>query len=301
MKIETPKTLVRCSSLEPTMRMNWHLLDWCNYQCKYCSAGNAITKDFADKERISKQYKSIVARLKLIDSPFELCIGGGEPTLHPNLKEILESLDENQNLKTIFLFTNLSRSKNFYETLTKTTDKVLIYASYHPEYYTKEFLDKCIDLKFEVHVTLIDEEKYWEQTEDFIKSLISHDIPYRLNVLSPAPNWKPNYVDNFWKKFKKYAIEDYTLDLLVNWSDDTHSFVSEYDLEENDLNQFKGWKCTPEAYQIEMDGTVRNACTGKVMPLILNSKNISKEVSCPLERCTGGKMMYTKYNNIEKN
>jgi organic radical activating enzyme len=293
-KIDFRKKIISCSSLESTIRMNWHLLDWCNYQCKYCRAGNAITKDFADKERITKQYKLILARLNLIDTTFDLCIGGGEPTLHPNLKEIIEGLNENKNLRNIFLFTNFSRSKNFYQELIKITDKLVVHASYHPEYYTKEFLDKCLELKFEVHVSLIDEEKYWDQTEDFIKSLVTHNVPYRLNVLSSAPNWKPNYNENFWKRFKKYAIEDYTLDLIVTWSDETYNFVSEYDLEENSLNRFKGWKCTPQSYQIEMNGTIRNICTGKIMPLNLNGKSIIEDVFCPLEACQGARLMYTK-------
>jgi len=277
--------------------MNWHLLDWCNYQCKYCMAGNAITKDFADKERVTKQHKLIVSRLKLIDEPFEMCIGGGEPTLHPNLKEIVENLHQNNNLKSIFLFTNLSRSRDFYCDLADTSNKLMIHASYHPEYYNKDFLNKCIDLKFEVHVSLIDEKKYWDQTEDFLIALNENNIPYRINILGPAPNWKPNYNEKFWQRFKKYLIEEYTLDLTITYDDGSHKPVSEYDLMEENLNRFKGWKCTPQAYQISMDGTIKNICTNKVMPINLSSKNIKQEVNCPLDYCSDGKLMYTKRKN----
>lgn len=278
--------------------MNWHLLDWCNYQCKYCRAGNAITKDFADKERITKQYKLIISRLNLIDEPFEVCIGGGEPSLHPNLKEIIEGLNQNENLKSIFLFTNLSRSKNYYRELSNITEKLVIHASYHPEYYTQEFLNKCIDLKFEVNVSMIDEKKYWDQTEDFLIALNENDVPYRINVLDNAPNWTPNYDDEFWNRFKKYILEEYTRDLIVTWNDDTYDYFSEYDLLEKGLNTFKGWKCTPQSYQIEMDGTIRNICTAKTMPLNLKSKYIKQEVFCPLNHCTGSKLLYTKRNVV---
>lgn len=293
------KSLVSCfrnDNEQPLLRMNWHLLDWCNYQCKYCSAGNVITKDFADKEKVTKQYKMILSRLKLIDEPFELCITGGEPSLHPHLKEIIENLHQNKNLESIFLFTNLSRSRDFYRELTNISDKIVTYASYHPEYYNKDFLNKCIDLKFEVHVTLIDEKKYWNQTEDFLNVLNENNIPYRINVLAPAPNWTPNYNEEFWNIFKKYAMENYTLHLTLKYDDGSFDIVTEYELEEKKLNKFKGWKCTPQSYQIEIDGTIRNVCTGKSMPINLNSKNIKQEVICPLDFCSNGKLMYGKTN-----
>jgi len=283
-----------CTGLESIMRINWHMLDWCNYQCKYCSAGNAVTKDFANQERITKQHKIISSRLKLIDVPFEICLTGGEPTLHPNLKEIIYALDKNKNLEKIFLFTNLSRSVNYFKELQSVSHKLIMHGSYHPDYYTSEFLDKCKQLKCEVHVSLLDDKSYWDDTEQFIKDLIDNNIDYRLNVLSTAPNWKPNYPKEFWSRFKPYVLENFTIDMLVEWADGTSSMLTEYDLEEQDLNQFKGYMCTPQSYQIETDGTVRNVCTGHKMPLNLNSNNIVRKIKCPVDICSNGLIMYPK-------
>lgn len=77
----------------------------CTLRCKYCNemVPYQPIKDFVDKEIVIQDFR------KLIDSctflPFMELVGG-EPFLHPQLKEILEALLEIKNLGYIKIFTN---------------------------------------------------------------------------------------------------------------------------------------------------------------------------------------------------
>lgn len=282
--------IIKCTSRDSILRINWHILNWCNYRCSYCAVKPSLTSDFKDLSQVSQNYKTMISRLGTIDKPFEVCLTGGEPTLHPNLNDLLERLTNLNNLKKVWFFTNLSRSVSFISTL-KKYPKLSICASYHPEYYTDKFIEKCKILQCEVHISML--EKYKDQIKELLKILIENDIPYKFTLLENTIDFKETYSNEFKEMFKEELSEtDNMIDIDLEYRNGTFENTNNFKLVLSNKNKFKGYTCVPESFQINLDNIVRNVCTSEVMGLSL--KGISKTVICPKEKCVGGLTMYPK-------
>lgn len=278
------------------LRFNWYLLDWCNYDCTYCSAKKAINKEFNNFESVSDSYKTTIARLSLIKEPFEVCVTGGEPTLHPHLEDILDGLQklcDTGYLKHLYFFTNLSRSLDYLLGIKKSFPSLVMHASYHPEFYSNSFVEKCIKLDCEVYVSMSPDEKWWDQTENVIKQLHDNNIDYNLNILQPVDNWQAIYTEKFWNRFSKYEVEDYVEYINVVWDSGKKEKLSTKSINENQLNMFKGYYCTPGSFRIELNGDIYNVCTNEKAPININNIT-NKQVECPRTRCDGGLLFYPK-------
>ncbi len=75
--------------------ITWDLVNYCNLNCYFCSAG---TSSFKKQNSVIADYKKV---LEFIDScnPIYVTLRGGEPSIHPHFKEILKYLIE----KNIFV------------------------------------------------------------------------------------------------------------------------------------------------------------------------------------------------------
>lgn len=288
-----------CGSLDAEIRFGWHLTDWCNYKCSYCTVYDAVTNDFT-KDAHTKDYKLTLAKLKTIDRPWNICLTGGETSLHPQIYEIIEELVKMPKLTNVWFFTNLSRSIKFYTQVKNIeTDKIVLYASYHPEYHDDKFLEKCIALnsmlRFTVHLSLSDKEETWPTTINVIEALRKNKIECRLNLLSPTKNWKPNYTDKFFELFYPYLDSEPTEvnEITCTFENGTTRIMRDYEISMNGFNNFNGYKCTSGTFQIGIDGRITNTCTDELLPMLLTSKNLLKEKPCPKTTCD--KMLLSYY------
>ena len=290
--------IVKTECPDDIIRFNWHLLDWCNYKCSYCSVGSYITNDFSDTTRINNNFKLILARLQTVQEPFDICLTGGEPTLHPNFFDVLDGMLELKQLNRVWLFTNLSRSLDFLKRINKYLPKIQLYASWHPEFSKDDFIEKASNLDCHVHVSISDDKTYWPKTLDVIDQLKENNVTFRINVLQGSDNFEPNFdsevIDTF-ETLLPDAHDDF--DITVTYEDGTTELMSEHTLQFRDINYFKGYNCTPKSYGISIDGTIVNTCTNEKMPIGLH--NIVKTVKCPLYECTEGLLMYPKeFDNV---
>lgn len=293
----------QCGDLNAEIRFGWHLTNWCNYKCSYCMVYGDITNDFT-KDAHTKDYKLTISKLKLIDRPWNICLTGGETTLHPQIFEIVSELVKIPTLTNVWLFTNLSRSVKFYEQLKSiNSDKIVLYASYHPEYHTDNFLEKCIeiskDMRFSVHVSLSDKHETWSTTESVITELRNNKIDCRLNLLSPTQYWTPNYTEEFYKIFYPYLESEPTEvnEIPCVFDDGTKKIMRDYDISLQGLNNFHGYKCVSGTFQIGIDGKITNTCTDRVMPILLKTENLLKEEPCPKTTCD--KMLLSYFRKKE--
>jgi organic radical activating enzyme len=284
--VGTNMKIVSCTSQDKILRINWHILNWCNLKCSYCNVKEHLSYDYNDNTQISNNYKLIISRLKTISKPFEICLTGGEPTLHPNIEDILSGLNEIENLTKIYFFTNLTRSENFYKNI-KSFSKVTYYASFHPEYHKEDFLDKCKNLNCEVHISMMPEYK------NYILKIIDkcklEDIKFTLNFLRDTKYYSSNLEEDF---FVEASTAESMIDMDVLYDNGFRENTTNLRLLYDKKNNFKGYKCLPESFQIELNNVVKNVCTNEIMPLSL--KDITKKVICPKEVCEGGLMMYPK-------
>jgi hypothetical protein len=276
----------------------WFLVNWCNYSCSYCCADGAMVESY-DKDTSNAKYKLTIVRLKQVKTDFEIYMFGGEPTLHPHFNEILKELSEIPHCKAIEIDTNLSRSLSFFENLYKS-DKVSISASYHPEYFSQAYVDKCIALKdnsFDAHINLTDNPDDWPEVLSLVETLKANGVKYGFNLLYSAKGREINYDEKFYETWKPHfdGVDDG--EYLLNFSDGSSESLPAIDIYGRGLDNFNGYNCVALMYNIDIDGNISNICTGEKLPLIVNPEDTHKFSKCPLTSCNC-EVMFNFYKEI---
>lgn len=275
-----------------TFHFSWTITNWCNYSCTYCSAKPVMVEKWNKSNNMSN-YKLTLVKLKKFDAPFDIELYGGEPTLHTNLKYILEELSEIENCKRIEIITNLSRSLSYFKDL--NIKNVSVCASYHPQYHDVDFITKLEELKsldnlyVRTTVNLIDDKKYWPQTLEFIKQLKNCGVDFNLHYLNDTPFWKSNYTEEFFETFKPLEQNSYKGKVanLYEYEFDTGiEKLQDLEIYRRGLHKFKGFVCKPLFFEIDFEGNVRNMCTRKEFKsLLLKSSELMRNEICPCDFC----------------
>lgn len=279
--------------------LHWPLTNWCNYKCSYCPVLRDVHNDFKRPDH-TVLHNLTLARIKKLSSKFNMCITGGEPTLHPQFKEITESLVHMDNCSNVAIFTNLSRSKEYYKSLEEIkTDKLGVCASFHPEFAdSKKFIEKSLivnktSLSFSAQVSMTDNEEHWPVLIELMDRLLENDVVCYPILLKPTADFTPNYTDKFYELFRPYMMttpenrQFKGIDCV--FTDGTTGTMKDFDIEIQQMNRFKGYRCTPRTFQISMLGNLENSCTSR--RVALNEKDIVKEEICPQEICPARRML----------
>lgn len=299
-----------------TLELWWHLLHKCNYRCTYCYAYDYITSD--TPENYYDVWSSVIKRLKLKSIPeFTVDILGGEPTIHPHLKEILYELSNIDKLQCCTYYTNLSKPVEYYVELTKSlNDKILGGFSYHPTYDKGAYSDKIKQLfdkglKFYVSVNLMYDERYWDQTSELIKILLKFNIDFELNLLQETKKYKgfrvgdnqntspdetnkhTNKVNKFLEKYgykEWYEKKNFIAKTkYVTRTNNVHH-LTDLEIRGNGLDKFYNkFNCPAWAWNISHEGRITNVCTGIDVDLLF--KECGKKIVCPVKGgCTCGSL-----------
>ena len=117
----------------------WEITDQCNLNCSYCYYKPSHSKDFTKELKLQN---FILKKISTIPNEINISILGGEPTLHPNFYEIIETLYNMKNITKILIITNFTKPLEFWEKYKKFNDKIEINISIHFEYFSLSFLDK---------------------------------------------------------------------------------------------------------------------------------------------------------------
>lgn len=349
------------------LTFSWALLDVCNYKCSYCSAKEFNQHTFINNNNLRTVWRRVLKTLSLnsIGIPFTVELLGGEPTLHPDVHDIVTGLCKIDRCVQVEITTNLSKPVKFFEKFNRPeTSKVDVIASYHPEYYTPKFFEKVVEINDLEHITitplinLFHEKKYWSSTLKLIDDFKVAGVNVACNLLySYAGNdFAPAYTDEFWEIFEpimkqslvneqqavrsdherlflnedginKFFNKELTgsspgfpethRDIFENLDEPTvlarsrwirldenvyrscrcDLMLSDVDIYKNKLYQFKGWKCRPLMWEIQMDGTIVNHCTEEPIPVHkINKKNLTACIECPLTYCDCN----TKYQYVKQ-
>jgi hypothetical protein len=283
---------------------DWHITNWCNFKCAYCPALPSLTNNFK-VDNHTANHKLTLARLTQLKTPFLICITGGEPTLHPDITNILKGLCDSPYCEDIAFFTNLSKPSDFYIDLNNTlnSDKLNIMASYHPMYFNDRFLEKCSDIssirptKFAVHISMSDDPTYWGNLTNLLDTLIEKNILFKPCILTPTAQFKPNYTEDFYIRFQKYFNsknargDNYFKNITCNFTDGTIEVLKDYELEKSGLNRFKGYQCRLASFRIDIEGKIYTTCTDRLVPMNLNDENLVKTEICPNDLCPSRRLM----------
>jgi organic radical activating enzyme len=312
----------------------WNLIDVCNYKCSYCNAPHGRNySDFKEYSKIKRDcWKNVVKRLSVnAVGRYEMQIFGGEPSLHPDYETILKSIAGDTKCESIEIFTNLSRSVDFYGSACNDS-KITYIPAYHTEHYTDSFIKKIVilssskyDFNIEPVINLSPHKKDWPVIMHIIDTCKNNNIRFRLNFLHSEPkvNYVSNYTDEFWEQFDSILRDEWssltrvpgsgqvskpvtinkdpakTRDLFskgtpidVVYDDGTSDEIDENVVIADKLNKFEGWSCRAMMYYIDLDGSIRNYCTGKELPVYITSKELTCYKTCPHGSCDRRAFVY---------
>lgn len=109
--------------------IDYHIIDRCNLNCASCNHFSSLVPA-SDKEKSIKQITADLTLLSKIDTEFEtLTLLGGEPTLHPQLSQILRiarGILPNNTIKIITNGTAYNHMERWKDALVETNTGVVV-------------------------------------------------------------------------------------------------------------------------------------------------------------------------------
>lgn len=277
---------------------NWHIIDICQLKCPYCCSVDFNKNTWQE----TKVEELVLRRLSTLTKPFQVDLTGGEPTLHPKLLMILDTLEKNPNCKIIDLHTNFKKKNEFYLNLdSKKYTKVNLVVSYHSHAFeSNEFSDKIIDLnsklkylKLDTNINLTTDKQFWNHLKETINLLKSNGINTHTNTLNPTSAFNPNYDKDFNIFFKDELKEVFTNNFIHKFSDGSIENINETNIRINNIS-YKGMLCNQKHFRIYLKGEIINSCT-HITYNKMSLKDIGETIICPLSKCdTAFKYHYQK-------
>lgn len=279
-----------------TIFLKWHINTQCQYRCDYCYFKKSLNK--VEPTGNKTAYVNVLKRVSLKTIPkFNMDLLGGEPTLHDDIDIIIKSLCMNNKCNEINLHTNMVRSIEWYSKYDQQQfNKLKINGSYHPQYEKSRdmFVKTSVEVNKFKHVSYVCNiniyEKMWREIKAVIIDLLDHGVPIGLQMLSSVSDvWNEEYTDEFVDEFniflrdteQRYGVSLFrSQDVKFTDKDNNTTIIDDYNVRLKELDIFYGWSCKATFWDIQPDGSIRNGCTGE--PLLLNNKNISECVTCPL-------------------
>jgi len=282
--------------------VHWDVSTQCNFACSYCYAIKQYGDQWGKILDFNKQ-KLIIKSISLSTLPVFLGFLGGEPTIHPRFYELYEltvqAISKHKKGR-LYITTNGSKNLDFFKKI-KYYNNVYFLWSFHPEYvhnYTNSKSKYGIILdnirlmqkrgfKNKVNIMLSNEEKYWDDLINFsnevekIEGVELH--AHFLYTESKDQSQIFPYTDVFYEKFKKF--KNYNREFIYDGKE-----YNDYEMFTQGLNQFKGWKCWNNNWEITYDGKIERFCFNEKTDLlkdIMFFKNL-KEVTpkpCPYNVC----------------
>jgi len=269
--------------------INWTINNVCQLDCKYCYAKEMM--------KVPKDYniKKALINLKLVRVPFNICLLGGEPTLHEDIFQIIKTLTSYKFCHDIDLTTNLFKDIGFWKqfNIKEFSEKLNIDASYHPQ-YDVNYIDKILELhklkyiNLHCNINIFPENKYFEKTKNIIKIVKDNNIPFSLNDIHETPDFKIQYKDQNYLNFLKIYNKDEVKYLYeINYTKQAYTLS---EINNSKLNHFKGFKCTAQDLVINESGDIENMCTGKKIH-IYTEKIRDEMITCPRDICSCNTML----------
>lgn len=279
--------------------VHWDLLTKCNFNCSYCYARNHYNiHNNWQKMSNNLDIKLILEALSRAKLPVFLGLLGGEPTLHPNFKDIFEEINKKIIIKDnsrLYITSNLSNDKLLNLNYNK---KIKILASLHLEHKKEynnfkdflkrvDYLSKLVQVR--INLMLIPLEEYFEDIKHLIEKLKNMNIelhPHFIYDGTPSNNLKYNYL----KLFEAIPeLKNIHKEFIFETKEDIFK-VSDSEIFKNKLNNFKGFKCYNNNYEISFDGYITNVCKYSRVDIKSNLnyfKKIDKinPIICPHSQC----------------
>lgn len=174
----------------------------CNLRCPYCFANEFVNKS-EDNITLENFKKAVNFLLTGKQIKGNIGIIGGEPTIHPQFREIIKEVITNSNVKSALIFTNGIKLDEYIDIIMNEKIKFLINLNSYNDIGTV-FFNKIIN-----------------NIELLINSDKKQDVHLGLNIYSTTQDFS-----FFFNTIDKYDFEHVRLSITVpNWESDKNGFI----------------------------------------------------------------------------
>jgi len=305
-----------------TLTVYWKLTDFCNFKCNYCPAalhsGNfarGIAPGFPTDAEIFKFLDRLEFIVRSRDLALQVQFGGGEPTLHPLLPDIIKRLKHF--CQRIGVTTNGSRPTEWWQKVMPLNNVTI---SLHHEFTNMQKVNELGNFIVDNNLSSLEyhlscDPNYWTDVMHIYDSLDDKLKPYVspkvLNSMDSINKINFSYTDTQ-KEWIEKIDSKYTApkrptpaasSYIVHFSDGSEEKFSLARMAINDWNRFKGWKCnvTSECITVNFNGKVSaGVCEAKLLGTLTTFSLDNEPLICPFSHCAYPGDMRSSKEKIRK-
>ena len=246
---------------QDSIKIEWNLGKRCNLDCGYCPA--EIHDNFSAHTNI-KTLMDTVDALYELGKPIRVSLTGGEPTVHPDIEDLIEHI--HQRLDWLNITTNGLRPADWYAK--QPVSHYVFSLHFDNEHWDRAMhnvlmfsqLNESID-NIPFHINIMAHHEYMDRVKQAVTMFDSHHIKYAVRRIrwtqgdhNVFDDMKYDGADLDWILKQKATAKP-------NCVIDDEKLMHANDIIKEHLNQFEGWKCSAgiESLMINWDGEVHRA------------------------------------------
>ena len=240
-----------------SIKIEWNLGKRCNYDCSYCPAS---IHDNSSPHTDIEILKATVDKLMTLGKPIRLSFTGGEPTVHPKFRELIQYCNH-VGVSWISVTTNGTLPYQFYAGV--DIDQLVF--SIHLEYDWKRVfntVESIVDLtKIKVIAQIMAHHDHMDAVLQLRAKCLLAGIPSTVRRIRWTEgdhdlfdDMRYNLNDLEWLKEQDATVQS-------NCVIDDTQLIHANDVIKLHLNKYKGWTCNAgiESLMINWDGDVHRA------------------------------------------
>jgi MoaA/NifB/PqqE/SkfB family radical SAM enzyme len=275
------------------IKVEWNLGKRCNYDCSYCPAE---IHDNSSPHTDIEILKQAVDKLITVGKPIRLSFTGGEPTVHPQFRELVQYC-KHVGISWISVTTNGTLPYEFYASL--PVDQYVF--SLHLEYDWQRVYNTMSKVADYTNIKIIAQIMCHHDHMDSAITIFARCLAAKIPATLRRIRWTQGDHDLFddmryhpddlnWIKSQEATVEANT----VVWLNKEHAQLLYHanDMIKNHQNKFNGWTCNAgiESLMINWDGDVHRATcrVGGSLGNIYEGNFVapSEPVTCDRNFCT---------------
>lgn len=240
-----------------SIKIEWNLGKRCNYDCSYCPASiHDNTSPHTDIEIL----KATVDKLMTLGKPVRLSFTGGEPTVHPKFRELIQYCNH-VGVSWISVTTNGTLPYGFYDGL--NVDQYVF--SIHLEYDWKRVFNTLESItkltKIKVIAQIMAHHDHMDAVLQLRAKCLLAEIPSTVRRIRWTEGDRDLFDDMRYNPDHLAWIKEQDATVQSNCVIDDTQLIHANDVIKLHLNKYKDWTCNAgiESLMINWDGDVHRA------------------------------------------
>jgi MoaA/NifB/PqqE/SkfB family radical SAM enzyme len=246
------------------IKVEWNLGKRCNYDCSYCPS--SIHDNFSPHTDLTILEQAL-DKLCDIGKPLRISLTGGEPCVHPQIEDFLDSLKRKEHVYWVNLTTNGTRTTNWYLNHEMFFNHLVF--SLHFEHDWQRVVNTILEYHGEAErdffVNVMAHHKHMADVKKVVSTFKDRGIKFAVRRIrwtegdhNVFDDMRYDGADLEWIMSQEATVKANTV-----LTDKKHLpiFLHSNDVIKNHLNNFKGWSCNAglESLMVNWDGDVHRA------------------------------------------